>query len=203
MTMPRVGVFGGSFDPPHRGHLAVAKASADTFGLESVLFAPTGRQPLKGNGAVASFADRLTMTQFLTHADSRFKISDLDAPRADGSPNFTVDTLRQLRRAMPETALFAISGADSFLEIQRWREPGALLSLADWIVVSRPGFSLQNLQTLRLSDDERARIHLLETVHEEVSATSLRASLAEGEDVTSLLTPEVLAYIRVHRLYRT
>src|SRR5580698_4249203 len=98
----RVALFGGSFDPPHHGHIAIATAAADVFDLDSVLFAPVGRQPLKADGASASFADRLAMVELACGADKRFAASDLDAPRGDGGPNYTVEALAALHKAMPE-----------------------------------------------------------------------------------------------------
>jgi nicotinate-nucleotide adenylyltransferase len=119
----RVALFGGSFDPPHHGHTAIAAAAADVFDLDQVLFAPVGRQPLKPEGAPASFADRLAMVELACRTDPRFAVSDLDAPRSDGSPNYTVQTLTTLQEAMPDARLFNLVGADSFLNLPRWREP--------------------------------------------------------------------------------
>ncbi len=199
--MMRVGVFGGSFDPPHLGHVAVAQAAADQFSLATVLFVPTGRQPLKPAGPRASFRDRIAMLQLVASVDARFAISELDAPHPDGSPNYTVDLLRDLTKRRPEAKLYALSGADSFLEFPRWREPEALLSLAEWIVVSRPGFLLADLTSLPLTAAQRARIHLLKTVHEEVSATAVRTALAAAE-LTQTMIPEAVAqYIKRHSLY--
>jgi nicotinate-nucleotide adenylyltransferase len=135
----RVALFGGSFDPPHHGHIAIATAAADVFDLEQVLFAPVGRQPLKTESPPAPFADRLAMVELACVGDERFKVSGIDAPRVDGLPNYTVDTLTALRKEMPEARLFHLVGADSFLDLRRWREPDRLLELAEWIVVSRPG----------------------------------------------------------------
>src|ERR1700733_6121612 len=113
----RVALFGGSFDPPHHGHIAIAKAAADAFALDRVLFAPVGYQPLKADGAIASFADRMTMTALaltdpatrnLKPATRNFLLSNLDAPRPDGSPNYTVDTLAALAREYPNAALFVL-----------------------------------------------------------------------------------------------
>src|ERR1700677_2295171 len=101
----RVALFGGSFDPPHRGHLAVAAAAADRFSLDRVLFAPARRQPLK-YASDASFAARCTMTARACCEDSRFEFSALDAPRTDGQPNYTVDTLEQLQQSMPGATIF-------------------------------------------------------------------------------------------------
>ena len=197
----RVALFGGTFDPVHRGHLAIAAAAADAFALDVVLFAPVGRQPLKPEGTVASFSDRLAMVELACKTDARFVASDLDAPHADESPNYTVDTLAKLRRVMPDATLFVLVGADSFLELRRWHQPDRLLELAEWIVVSRPGFSLQSPNGLRLNDTSLKRIHVLDGVHQEVSATELRRRLHSGGDCGDLITAEVVRYLRAPRLY--
>jgi nicotinate-nucleotide adenylyltransferase len=198
----RVALFGGSFDPPHHGHIAIATAAADVFDLDKVLFAPVGRQPLKPEGAPASFADRLAMVELACRVDQRFAVSDLDAPRSDGSPNYTVQTLTTLHEAVPDARLFNLVGADSFLNLPRWHEPERLLELAEWIVVSRPGFPLANLSALCLTPHQRGRVHLLQTVHEDVAATHLREGLEAGDPCTDVLDPAVSAYIRAHHLYR-
>jgi len=199
----RIALFGGTFDPPHRGHLAIARAAADVFELESVLFAPVGLQPLKENLTATSFADRLAMVQLACEADPRFQASSVDAPRADGTPNYTVDTLAALKSQMPAATIFNLVGADSFLSLRSWRDSQRLLELAEWIVVSRPGSPLNDLSGLRLTKEERGRIHLIETVHEEVSATDLRKRLESGEDCSDLIPPQVDSYIRSHGLYRS
>ena len=148
--MRRIAFFGGSFDPPHRGHLAVATAAADLFALDQVLFAPAGRQPLKGKYPATEFLHRYTMTALATQADPRFVPSLLDAPQSNGTdetrPNYTVETLGRLRASLaaePEpTALFTLLGADSWLDIGHWFQTPRLLALSDWIVAARPGFSL-------------------------------------------------------------
>ena len=198
----RVALFGGSFDPPHHGHLAIAAAAADVFDLDQVLFAPVGRQPLKTVGSPANFADRLAMVELACRADSRFAVSDLDAPRGDGTPNYTVQTLAALREAMPHARLFNLVGADSFLDLPRWHEPERLLEVAEWIVVSRPGFPLANLSALGLTPQQRGRVHLLQTVHEDVAATNLRERLEAGDPCADVLDPAVSAYIQAHILYR-
>jgi nicotinate-nucleotide adenylyltransferase len=198
----RVALFGGSFDPPHHGHIAIATAAADVFDLDRVLFAPVGRQPLKSETAAASFADRLAMVELACKIDKRFVVSDVDAPRPDGAPNYTVETLERLKEAEPEARLFNLVGADSFLNLRRWHEPERLLKLAEWIVVSRPGFALADLSSLGLTPFERGRVHLLQTVHEDVTATNLRERLEAGDLCEDVLAPDVAAYIEAHRLYR-
>jgi nicotinate-nucleotide adenylyltransferase len=150
--MRRIAFFGGSFDPPHRGHLAIATAAADRFALDQVLFAPVGRQPLKGEYPATDFLHRYAMTALATQADSRFVPSLLDTPRSKDAnailPNYTVETLEQLRASFSAesepTALFTLLGADSWLDIARWFRASRLLALTDWIVAARPGFSLDS-----------------------------------------------------------
>ena len=128
MNRRRIALFGGSFDPPHRGHLAIAHAAATRFALDSVLFAPAGRQPLKLNGASASYAQRLSMVALACGTDPRFRACDLDAPHADGLPNFTIDLLHAVADAYPGTQLFSLAGADSFSTLGTWRGSQQLLA---------------------------------------------------------------------------
>lgn len=195
----RLALYGGTFDPPHRGHMVVAKVAADVFQLDRVLFAPVGLQPMKREQTVASFEDRMAMIELCCKEDPRFEPSRIDAPRQDGRPNYTVDTLDQLVRDLPEARIYSIIGADSFLGIEHWHEPKRLLELAEWIVVSRPGFSLDEAS---LSDEERDRVHTIDGVWEDVSATELRAMLADGEDCAGVVLPTVAQYIAAHQLYR-
>jgi nicotinate-nucleotide adenylyltransferase len=201
----RVGYFGGSFDPPHLGHLAVARAAADRFALDRVLLVPTGRQPLKPEGAVASFGDRLAMVQLLCQADQRLHASYLEAPVQTGggfTPNYTVDTLDRLRDEESGAELFVIVGADAFHQLPQWRSPERLLTLAEWIVVTRPRHAADAVELPPLTDEQRQRVHLLSDVDEPASATAVRLALTRHEDCAGLLAPEVLAYIREHHLYR-
>jgi nicotinate-nucleotide adenylyltransferase len=206
----RIGFFGGSFDPPHLGHLAVGHAAAEEFSLDRVLFAPTGRQPLKPEGPSAPFENRLAMVALLCdlHAQPncrvRFEASSLDAPLADGSPNYTIQALSTLHnQSSPDDSFFMILGADAFLELPRWKSADTLLQLAEWIVVSRPGVVMQPLSGPQLDSQQRHRVHLLRGVHEPASATKIRELLHAGSDCTNLLPGSILHYIRAHHLYGT
>jgi nicotinate-nucleotide adenylyltransferase len=205
----RIGFFGGSFDPPHLGHLAVARAAAKTFALDRILFAPTAHQPLKPDGAVASFQDRLAMVSLLCDLEplnsrARFEPSWLDAPLPDGSPNYTVNTLSTLRAMCSvEDTVFVIIGADAFLGLPRWRSPETLLDLAEWIVVSRPGVALEEMEQLALRPEQMPRVHWLKDIHEPASATHVRSLLSAGSDCEGLLPASVLRYIRAHHLYES
>jgi nicotinate-nucleotide adenylyltransferase len=146
----RVAFFGGSFDPPHLGHLAVARAARQALQLDTVLFAPVGAQPLKPHGSTAPFADRLAMTECAIAAEPGFHVSLIDAPNSSGQPNYTLDTLRRLSRQLPtEGSLFCLMGADSFLSLRHWRGGAEVPFAASLIVASRPGQRLDDL-TARL-----------------------------------------------------
>src|ERR1017187_5083860 len=206
MARMRVALFGGTFDPIHRGHLALASAAASAFALDRVLFAPVGRQPLKAESPAATFADRLEMTRPAVPpaAAPSSAVSSIDAPRPDAAPNYPVDTLAALAREAPAATLFVLTGADSFLTLRHWRSPAQLLALAEWIVVSRPEFPLSEpqLAPLALTAAQRSRVHLLTTVHEDVSSTELRQRLHTGDPCPGLLPAAVADYIQTHRLYR-
>jgi nicotinate-nucleotide adenylyltransferase len=201
----RIAFFGGTFDPIHCGHLRIAQAAADAFALDRVLFAPAAVQPLKSEPPAASFQDRLAMVR-LAVADKypRFVASDLDAPRLDAAPNYTVDTLTALAEDWPGAELFVVAGADSFLDLRRWRQPDRLLAMAQWIVVSRPDVPLResDLACAVHTPQERAKVHLLTNVHEDVSATELRRRLRAGEPWEGLLPAAVEQFIAEHGLYR-
>jgi nicotinate-nucleotide adenylyltransferase len=151
----RVAFFGGSFDPPHLGHLAVARAARAAFRLDTVLFAPVGVQPLKPEGSAASFEQRLAMTRLAIAGEPGLEVSLADAPRPSGEhqfspnyiPNYTFDTLEGLRaRLAPECALFCLMGADTFFGLRRWRRAAEIPFVAPLIVASRPGQPLAGLK---------------------------------------------------------
>lgn len=152
--MRRIAFFGGSFDPPHRGHLAIATAAADLFELDQVLFAPAAHQPFKGEFRATDFLHRYAMTALATQADPRFIPSLLDAPHREATdatrPNYTIETLGHLRASLAmepgRTELFTLLGADSWLDIGHWFQASRLLALSDWIVASRPRFSLVDVE---------------------------------------------------------
>lgn len=147
----RVAFFGGSFDPPHLGHLAIARAARDAFHLNIVLFAPVGAQPLKPEGATAGFEDRLAMTRLAIQGEHGFAISLADAPKTSGNrdpiPNYTLETLDELRAEFkPETALYCLMGADSFFALRDWHRAAEIPYAASLIVASRPGQPLDKLR---------------------------------------------------------
>ena len=147
----RVAFFGGSFDPPHLGHLAVARAARTAFALDKVLFAPVGMQPLKREGSAASFEDRLAMTRLAIAGEPGFEVSLADAPKAaDGrpaKPNYSIDTLQTLRSSLPSgCTLFCLMGADSFFTLHHWFRAAEIPFVAPLIVASRPGQPLEKIK---------------------------------------------------------
>jgi nicotinate-nucleotide adenylyltransferase len=144
----RIAFFGGSFDPPHRGHIGIARAAQQALELDIVLFAPVGIQPLKPLGATASFEDRVAMTELAIQGLPRFAISFADAPDPSGEPNYTIDTLHRLEAQYPSAELFMLIGADSFLSLGRWYRGTEIPFVAPLIVASRPGQQLQDMAAI-------------------------------------------------------
>jgi nicotinate-nucleotide adenylyltransferase len=144
----RVAFFGGSFDPPHFGHLAVARAARAALELDAVLFAPVGAQPLKRSGSTASFEDRVAMTRLAIAGEKGFTISLADAPLDSGEPNFTLETLLGLRKSVPrEGVLFCLMGADAFLGLREWHRAAEIPFVAPLVVASRPGQHLEDMRS--------------------------------------------------------
>ncbi len=220
----RLAFFGGSFDPPHLGHLAVAQAAQAALNLDTVLFAPVGAQPLKTHGSTASFAHRLAMTRLAISGKPDFTLSLADAPQPSGAPNYTLDTLVRLRLELPpEHELFCLMGADSFAALRRWHRAAEIPFTASLIVAARPGERLHDLKAalpaglsldavsecgneelqryiLRNSVGEEAPIYLLPNLEIEISASEIRQQIHSGAQ-SSLLPASVLEYIRAHQLY--
>jgi nicotinate-nucleotide adenylyltransferase len=198
-----VGVFGGTFDPPHFGHLAAAQEALEVCGLARVLFVPSERNPLKLNDHASPTEHRLAMTALAIAGDERYELSHADIG-GDG-PSFTVDLLARLQRQLGAgTELAFVCGMDILHELHRWRDPHKLLELARLIVISRPG-----QQTLRPEDvDARVpgasrRITVVETPGVAISATELRARVTAGRSLRYLVPDRVAAYIAEHDLYRS
>lgn len=144
----RIAFFGGSFDPPHLGHIGVARAAQKALHLDAVLFAPVGVQPLKPLGSTASFEDRVAMTELAIAGMPHFSISLADAPNPNGAPNYTIDTLMRLRERYPSATLFTLMGADSLLGLRHWHRGAEIPFVAPLIVASRPGQRLEDLAAI-------------------------------------------------------
>ncbi|WP_029987761.1 nicotinate-nucleotide adenylyltransferase [Leucobacter sp. PH1c] len=187
----RIGVMGGTFDPIHHGHLVAASEVAQSFGLDEVVFVPTGRPWQKSN--VSPSEHRYLMTVIATASNPRFTVSRVDVDR-DG-PTYTVDTLRDLRAQMPDAELYFISGADAVEQILNWKDVDKLWELAHFIAVSRPGHELS------LSGLSGEHVSLLEVPALAISSTDCRARVARGYPVWYLVPDGVVQYIAKHELY--
>jgi len=194
-----VALFGGTFDPIHRGHLAVARAARRQLMLEEILFVPSGVPPHKRIG-VTPFHDRHAMVVLATAGERTFVPSRLEDPDLVDGATYSIDTVRRLRRALgPSDRLFFLIGADAFLDIATWRGADVLTREVEFVVASRPGFSLAALPE-RVRD--RATLHLLPGVSERISATEVRRAVRSGQRLEDLVEPAVAAYIYGAGLYR-
>ena len=185
---------GGTFDPVHHGHLVAASEVADRFGLDEVVFVPTGRPWQKGDRPVSRAEDRYLMTVVATASNPRFTVSRVDIDR-DG-PTYTVDTLRDLRGELPDADLFFITGADALSAILTWRDVDELFALAHFIGVTRPGYELEDDH---LPD---GAVTLVEVPAMAISSTDCRRRVAEGHPVWYLVPDGVVQYIAKRGLYR-
>jgi nicotinate-nucleotide adenylyltransferase len=224
-----VAIFGGTFDPIHRGHLAVARAAAEKFSLSTVHFVPAYIPPHKQKQPITSFGHRYTMLALATEGDPRFVPSLLESPdviqRSGSDASYSIDTVRRLRyRLKKSDKLYFIIGMDAFADIAKWRSPVELLRECEFIVANRPGYSLADVakslpNELRPPEDairpflkeeahgtlviQGATIHLLADVNEDVSSTTIRQAAAKrGQTLEKLVGDAVADYIRKLHLYK-
>lgn len=191
------GLFGGSFNPPHVGHLAVAQACAEAAGLDRVLWMPAATPPHKqGDPTLAPAPARLRMVEAAIAGNDRFAVSDLELAR--GEVSYTVDTLRQLR-AQGADDLALIVGGDSMAAFPSWREPEAIAALAHLVVYGRPG---DGFDPAALPEWLWGRYTVVEGVPLDISSTALRAQLAAGRTVRYLVPDAVCDVIADEGLYR-
>jgi nicotinate-nucleotide adenylyltransferase len=214
MTLsPRVGILGGTFDPIHLGHLAAARAAHRALGLTSVRFLPAGRPPHRTDSPHADEYHRLEMIRRAICEMPEWEVSDLELRRH--APSYTWDTLAALHaEGLAPTQIFFITGADAFAEIATWYRYPDVLDAAHFVVITRPGISLDTvrhrLPTLAArmvtpqsaADPALPRIILVEAETPDVSSTEIRARAARGESLETCVPPAVAAYITAHRLYR-
>lgn len=197
----RIGVLGGTFDPPHVGHLWLATLAADAIGLDRVLFMPAAQPPHKLGQRVTRATDRLLMTRLAIAGDPLFDLCSIEMERP--GPSYTIDSVLELEaRYGPETRLFLIMASDSLAEIDTWREPDRLLELIEWVVGPRPGASLPDREALERRFGERAaRVHLLTGPSLDVSSSEIRRRVAAGRAIRYLVPSGVEELIVERRLY--
>ena len=209
----KIGILGGTFDPVHEGHLAVAQTVLDRFHLDGILFVPAYSPPHKDR-SLTPFSHRVAMLEAALEDEERMSISLLEAERS--TPSYTVETLSELHRRMESSSFYLIMGADMFIEIELWYRYKEIIDQADIIVAARPGFSQDMVtgQIARLPGsfsfdvpqqvwyrDDGSRILYCADVSESISSSQIRQRIRRGDPVTEYLTPAVWRYIQQHRLY--
>jgi nicotinate-nucleotide adenylyltransferase len=222
-----IALFGGTFDPIHRGHIALARAARERFDLSKIYFVPANIPPHKQKQPLVLYPHRYAMIALATAHEKSFVPSLAEVPAEDGvglQPNYSIDTVRRFRRQLRKTdRLFFLMGIDAFRDIAKWREPEALLRECELIVASRPGYSLADVanylpQSMRPAASvikpfrkqpargdlvlPAATIHLLESVHSGVSATKVREAVTNAKALGRYLDPAVAEYIKKMGLYK-
>ena len=192
--MRKIGVMGGTFDPIHHGHLVAASEVTDRFGLDEVIFVPTGQPWQKDERTVSRAEDRYLMTVVATASNPRFSVSRVDIDR--GGPTYTADTLSDLRALLPEAQLYFITGADALAQILSWHRVQEMFDLAHFVGVTRPGYELEDDH---LPDGV---VSLVEVPAMAISSTDCRTRVAEGRPVWYLVPDGVVQYISKRQLYR-
>jgi nicotinate-nucleotide adenylyltransferase len=219
----RFGILGGTLDPIHCGHLAAAVAARDALDLSQVLVLPSGVPPHRHQPLASPF-QRFAMAALAVTGVDRFLASDDELKSegpfdgAQGRPSYTADTLeRQRARGICPTQIFFVTGADAFADIETWMRYPAVLDLANFVVVARPGYAVSALRSklpslagrmrpaTRPLDEESATplIYLLDAPTPDVSSTMVRSRLGRGESISGLVPPLVETYIHQHQLYRS
>lgn len=202
--MTAIGIMGGTFDPIHYGHLRAAEEVRQGFGLERIVFVPSGRPPHKKAEEVTHAEHRYLMTLLATADNPCFEVSRIEIDRH--GPSYTLDSLRELRQAFsPEKGFYFITGLDAILEIKTWNGYDELFDLADFIAVTRPGYSVQTLNDLGkdLGEVKFSKIHPFPVTLLAIASTEIRRRVREGKSIKYLVPDAVMRYIEKERLYLT
>lgn len=212
-----IGMFGGTFDPIHAGHMAVAEAALRRFHLDAIYFITSSRPPHKAKRDLAPFLHRYTMVALACADHAHYIASVAEAPlEGPGHVFYTIDTVRRFRREHPEDHLYFIVGADQFLEIPTWKSYESLLDACDFIIASRPGFRLDALRLVIPPEKlgrahgadahrialRKSAVHLLPTVASHVSSTEVRERIQRSQGIRGLVPARVEEYILRQALYR-
>jgi len=209
----KIGLFGGTFDPVHKGHLAVAQGVLAQYRLDEIIFIPAPYPPHKQK-PLTGFGHRVAMLEAVLAGEPRISISLLEAERR--SPSYTVDTLLDLRERVGDHHYHLIIGADSFIEVHLWYRYHALFQLTDLVVAARPGINREeiarqvdslpgrfryDLEHEMWTRDDGFHIYYFSAVNADLSSSEIRSRLIQKRDVKHLLHPEVMEYIEKHHLY--
>jgi len=191
----KVGIFGGTFNPPHMGHLIVAESVRSRLDLGKIIFVPSFISPHKQDRATATGEDRLAMVRLAIGGDSRYDVSDLELRR--GGVSYTVDTLTEMAKGYPGDDLFFLLGMDNLLEFDTWKDPQRITELATIVVMTRPGFAAPEQPPM-----EGMMLMYCDVPEIAISSTAIRESVGRGESIRFLLPEAVEEYIYRRRLYR-
>lgn len=189
-----IGIFGGTFNPPHYGHLIVGESVRDTLRLDRVLFVPTSTPPHKGVHALAPARDRFVMTELAVDGNPYFEASDAEVGR--GGLSYTVDTLREMGRRYPGARPKLLIGADNLYEFDGWKSPDEILELADLVVMTRPGYEPKGP---RSGFTDRATVVTVPAIG--ISGTDIRRRVKFHQSIRYLVPAPVEEYIRTRHLY--
>lgn len=200
VTLHRLGVFGGTFDPPHEGHVAAARNVADTLDLDVVLWVPARRSPHKPDASLSAADLRARMVRAVMDEDPRFAMTSLELDRE--GPSYTVDTLRALAadRGFADSQLFLIIGVDQYRAFDRWREPSDILDLATLVVMDRGGEGLFTAESV-VGAARPDRVVRVPVPRVDVSSTEVRERVVRGEDLRGRVPPLVASLIASEGLY--
>ena len=195
----RIGVFGGTFDPIHMGHLIVAEDARAALELDKILFIPAGQPWFKSYRQITEAHHRLAMVRLAVEGNPSFDVADIEIRRT--GPSYTVDTLSELRVLYPDAEFIVILGVDALREIDRWHQPRKLFELASVVGMARPGASLDPSVLNAAIPGASSRMRLLDSVLIEISGTEVRQRTAEGRSIRYRVPAAVERYICENGLY--
>ncbi len=197
----RIGILGGTFDPPHIGHLVIAEQAREKLGLSRVCFIPARQHPHKLNEIVSPLEDRVAMLRLALGENPFFSLSLIEAERP--GPSYTVDTLRELRNEhVPDAELFFIMGMDSLANLPTWYHPRELIELAQLAVLRRPGYMADLAALEKEIPGLASRVIFISASELEISSTELQARVRQGQSIRYLVPDGVAEYIETHHLYK-
>jgi nicotinate-nucleotide adenylyltransferase len=196
----KLGVIGGTFDPPHYGHLVLAENARAHLALNAVLFVPAGQPPHKPEGPVTPADHRVAMVEAAIAGNSAFRLSRVDVDRP--GPHYSVDMLGILERTYPDAALFFLMGGDSLAEFASWRDPSRIVKQARLAVMKRPGWEVDWASLAEINPEIRDRLTLLDVPYLAISGTDLRRRVRRGLPIRYLVPPRVEQYVREKGLYQ-